>query len=216
MRTHSLQAEQDEKLDHTAVGAAQPVRQGGVELGGLAGSQCQVPLTGHEPQVSGEHVEPFEAFVDLRSRFDWFRPGGDDHLERVYTSRSPGQGHERHPEPSDRLEVDARVASARGTDEIVQRNVIGTGKRQQQFQARPALPALQPGQGALRNAGRRREVGKGDAACTTQRTQPRPHRVEHDFIRLAIHTVILPLPQDCVPFADGSGKTERLPPKESW
>lgn len=32
MRTYPLRAEQDEKPDHTAVGAAQPVRHGRVEL----------------------------------------------------------------------------------------------------------------------------------------------------------------------------------------
>jgi hypothetical protein len=68
----------------------------------------------------------------------------------VHPALSPEQGHEGHPEPPNRLQVDPGVAGARGTDEVVQRNVVGTGKRQQQLQGRPALPALQPGQRALR------------------------------------------------------------------
>lgn len=56
VRTYPLQAEQDKKLNHAAVGAAQPVGQGRVELGCFTGRQCQVALAGHEPQASAEHV----------------------------------------------------------------------------------------------------------------------------------------------------------------
>lgn len=41
-----------------------------------------------------------EAFVGLRGRFERFRRGGDDHLERVHPARLPGKGPERPPEPS--------------------------------------------------------------------------------------------------------------------
>ena len=66
--THSLQPEQDEQLDRSAAGTAQPVGHRRVELGDLARRQGQVALAEHEPQASAEHVEPFVAFMGLESR----------------------------------------------------------------------------------------------------------------------------------------------------
>lgn len=70
MRSYALQAEEDEKLDHAAVGAAEPVRHGRVELGRLTGRQRQVALAEDQPQAAVEHIQPLETFVRLEGRFE--------------------------------------------------------------------------------------------------------------------------------------------------
>lgn len=72
---HPLEAEEDEEFHRSPVGAAQPVRYRRVELGRLARRQRQVAFAGHQPQAAAEHVQPFEAFVGLRGRFERFGPG---------------------------------------------------------------------------------------------------------------------------------------------
>lgn len=53
VRTHPLRVEQDKKLDNAAVGAAQPVRQGRVELGCLTGRHWALT---HMIEETGRHA----------------------------------------------------------------------------------------------------------------------------------------------------------------
>ena len=50
-----------------------------------------------------------------------------------------------------RREADARIAGGRSPDELVERDLMGLGERQEQLEARLALAALQPRQRALRD-----------------------------------------------------------------
>ena len=59
----TLPAEQDEHLHLPVTGAALPMRDPGVELGGLAGPHGEVLVTEHQPQPAGQHVDPLEALV---------------------------------------------------------------------------------------------------------------------------------------------------------
>ena len=66
--------------------------------------------------------------------------------------------------PPDRPRVHPRVAGRRGVDQLVQRHLVRPGQRQQQLQGGPALPGLQPGQRADRDAGGRGQLGQCRAA----------------------------------------------------
>ena len=48
------------------VGAAEPVRDAGVELGRFAGGEDEVLLAEHQPQPPAEHVEPLVALMGVR------------------------------------------------------------------------------------------------------------------------------------------------------
>ncbi|GAA3503488.1 hypothetical protein GCM10019016_127440 [Streptomyces prasinosporus] len=109
------------------------------------------------------------------------------------------------PNP-DRLQVDTGITGARGADEVVQGDVVGTGQREQQLQGHPAAPALQPGQRALRDPGHRRKCSQGDAAFAAQRPQPGPHGAKR-VLRFTVHRAILQELQDGVPIRDGPGKS---------
>jgi hypothetical protein len=67
-----------------------------------------------------------------------------DQLVRLQPARPPGQRHHRHAVPPYRPGVDARVAGLRRADQLVQRDLVGAGQRQQQLQGGAALPGLQP------------------------------------------------------------------------
>jgi hypothetical protein len=57
-----------------AAGAAEPVRQPGVELGRLARRHGQVVIGQHQPEASRQDVEPFVALVDAGFRLVLIRP----------------------------------------------------------------------------------------------------------------------------------------------
>ena len=158
-------------------GIAEPVRDVGVELGDLAGGQDEVVLAEQQAQPAGQHVEPLVALVHLllrRAR----RPvsGG---MICLYACSPPGRrvsGMYGHAVPGDRAGVHARVAGGRRVDQLVERHLVGAGQREQQLQGGPALPGLQPGQGADRDPGGRGQLGQGGAALLAQGAQPGAHR----------------------------------------
>jgi hypothetical protein len=167
----ALRTEQAEDLDRLVAGRPEPVGHAGVELGDLAGSELDVVVGDDEPQPSGEHVQPLVALVDpevglLAARRDHDLPGLD----------AAGLSGERHDDPAVAVlwsEADPRVADLGRADEIVERHLVGLGDRQQQFEARLPLTALESGQGALRDARGGRELGQRDAALVPQPSQPR-------------------------------------------
>src|SRR5688500_18465213 len=64
----ALPAEEAEDLHRRAVRAAEPVRDAGVELRGLAGGQHQVLVTEDQAQATAEDVDPLVALVGLLLR----------------------------------------------------------------------------------------------------------------------------------------------------
>ena len=59
-----------------------------------------------------------------------------------------------------RAQVDARVAGRRGVDQLVERDAVRPGQREQQLERRPAGAGLQPRQRAHRDAGGRGQLGQ--------------------------------------------------------
>jgi hypothetical protein len=53
-----------------------------------------------------------------------------------------GQGYEGHAVAADRTGVDARVAGRRRVDELIQRDLVGLGQQEQEFQGGSALTGL--------------------------------------------------------------------------
>jgi hypothetical protein len=75
-----------------------------------------------------------------------------------------------------RLEPDSRIADLWCADQLVQRDLMGLGDRQEQFEAGLALAGLEPREGALRDSGRCGELGQRDAA-----TRPDPLEARTDL-----------------------------------
>ena len=107
------------------------------------------------------------------------------------------------PLPGDRAQVDARVAGGRGVDELVERDAVRPGQREQQLQGRPAGAGLQPGQRADRDAGRRRQVGQRGLALLAQRPQPRADRGE-GLVEVVVHARQFAI--SATMFADRAGR----------
>ena len=75
---------------------------------------------------------------------------------------------------------------------------MGLGQRQEKLEAGLALTALEPGQRALRDPGRRGERGQRDATSRAQPLQPRPQPGEHvrDGRRDSTRTTLLVVPRN--------------------
>jgi hypothetical protein len=183
----SLLAEEAEELDRLGVGGAEPVRDAGVELGRLTGREHQVVLAEDDPQSPVEDIEPLVALVRLRLGFPAAAGGRDNQLVGLDAAGPAGQRQHGHAVAGDRAQVDPRVTGGRGAHEFVERDAVGSGQRQQQFQVRPAGTGLQPGQGAHRDAGRRRQVGQRGVPLTAQRTEAGADRGERLVKVVVVH-----------------------------
>ena len=139
----ALRAEEGEHLDGTRAGTAEPVRRPGVELRHLAGGHDQVELAEAEPQLAGEHVHPLVPLVVCADR-DAAPPGG---MIILYAAarRPLGERDQRAAVALDGARSDARVVGGRCADEVVQRQSVRAGERQQQLQGRSALPPIPAG-----------------------------------------------------------------------
>ena len=70
--------------------------------------------------------------------------GRDDDLPDVEPARLLRQRKDHAAVADARLEPDSRVADVRGADELVERNLMGFGKREEQLEAGLALTVLEP------------------------------------------------------------------------
>ena len=77
------------------------------------------------------------------------------------------------PAAHDRLGPHPGIADRRGADQLVQGHLVGLGDRQQQLQARTALPGFEPRERAHRDAGRGGQLGQRHAALGAGAFQPR-------------------------------------------
>src|SRR5271170_1232160 len=99
------------------------------------------------PELAGERVEPFVAFVGAHFGLAGF--GRDQQLPGGPAVRLAGQrDHDAAPAAS-RFEPDTGVSDVGGADEFFERHLEGLGYRQEQLEAGFALAGLQPGQSAL-------------------------------------------------------------------
>jgi hypothetical protein len=90
----------------------------------------------------------------------------------------PGERDDRTALDPAGLEPDPGVADLGGADEVVQRHAVGQRQRKEQFQRRPPLARLQPGQGALRDAGGLRQADQGHPALGAEPFEAGPDLVE--------------------------------------
>lgn len=174
MCAFALPAEQAEDLDWFGAGGAEPVRHASVEFGSFARCEHQIVFAKDEPQTSIEHVQPLIAFVNLRLGFPPAAASLDHELERLDPARPPRQGHHSHAVPGGHgPQVDARVCSRGRVDEFIERHVMRSREREQEFESRAAVTRLQSGQCAYGYARRRREVGECRLALPAQSSEPR-------------------------------------------
>ena len=145
MHALALRAEEHQHLGGLGTGAAEPVRDAGVELGDLAGLHGEVVLGEPQAQPPGQDVHPLVALVGLLLHVAV--PAGrgwrDDHLVRPRSARPLSQRDERAAMAAERLHADARVARRGRADEIIERHLIRAGQGQQQLQGRLAAAGLQ-------------------------------------------------------------------------
>jgi hypothetical protein len=125
-----------------------------VKLRHLPGSVDQVIVAEKQPRFSAQHVQPLMALMGLRLRGGLARR--DEDLPRLHPSGLWGEWNDGAAVHPAGLQPRPRVADIGGADQLVERNPVRLGEREQQLQAWPALTGLQPRQGALRNPGRLR------------------------------------------------------------
>ena len=156
MHPLALRTEHAEHLRGLVAGAAEPVRDPGVELCDLAGAQDQVMVGEHQPHPAGEDVQPLVALVRLQLGVRL-----DVGITIFQACTPPGcrvSGMTVRPVHPARLQPDPGVADLGRADQLVERDPVSERERQQQLQARPPLPGLQPRQRALGDAGRARRA----------------------------------------------------------
>ena len=176
MHALTLRAEEAEEFDGRRAGSPEPVRDAGVELGRLTRSQQKVVLAENNPQLAAQDVQPLVALVHLQVRFLAGATRGDDQLVRLQPARTAGEWQHRHPVAGKGLCVDAWIAGRRCADQLIERDLVGLGERQEQLEVRPALSRLEPRERADRDTRRSREIGQGHVALLAQGAQPRPNR----------------------------------------
>ena len=169
--------EQAQDLDGLVAGGAEPVRQLGVELGDLARPHRDVTLAEDQPQPPGENVEPLVALVGSKLRSPC--SGGIDDLPRMPAAVRSRQRDDDPAVAHARSRPDPGVAERRGADQLVERHAIRVGDRQQELEARLALPRLEPRQRALRDPRRRRDRGQRHPSLRASAPQPRTDLGEH-------------------------------------
>ena len=171
MHALALGAEEAEDLDGSGAGAPEPVRHAGVELGRLPGVHDQIVMGEHEAQAPAEDVEPLVASVGSRFRGDY--RGRDGEFERLQAAGLPGERHHDRLAAPAWLGLDAWVADRRGADEVVERDLVGSGNGKQQLQAGTTETRLEAGERTDGDAGGARQRGQRRAALLTEPLQPR-------------------------------------------
>jgi thioredoxin reductase len=168
----------------------EPVRHARIELRDLARAHRDVVLAEDQPHLAREDVQPLVAFVGAELALSLRR---DDDLPDREPGRLLRERKDQTAVAGARLETNARVSYLRRADQFVERHLVRVGERQEQFEARLPLAALQPGERALRDARFRGKRGQGDAAAAAQPLQARanlgenirdPRRVLHGLTLL--------------------------------
>jgi hypothetical protein len=173
----ALLAEEGEVLHRLTACIAEPVRHPRVELGRLSTTQHEVVLSEDQSQTTGQDVQPLMTLMGTGIRFSG-RPCGQDHLVRLQRAGLLGQRHHRHAMQGAWFQMDTRVASGRGTHQLVESDAVCPRQRQQQLQVRAALSGLQPRQRADRDARGLRQLSQGDLALPAQRPKPRSYSTD--------------------------------------
>ena len=132
----AMRPEQVQDFNGGGAGGPEPMRFAGIELGDLAGAEGEVALPEDEAELAGEDVEPFVAGMPDQLGF----AGREDLLEDLDPARVLRQGHQHAaPLPAVRLEVHAGIAGRRRRDELVQRDAVRAGQRDEQVKGRAAV-----------------------------------------------------------------------------
>ena len=105
----------------------------------------------------------------------------DDDLDQALSAVGPGL----------RAQVNPGIAGRRRVDEFVEGDTVGPGEGKQQLQGGLAVAGLEPGQGAHRDAGLRRQVAESDLMPLPQRAEPAAYRRER-LIYIIVHSFSLP------------------------
>ena len=165
-----------EDLDRVVALGAEPVRQPGVELVDLARAHRDVVLAEDQPQPAREDVQPLVALVDAQLAVAL---GWNDDLPHLHGARLLREREDQPALPPAWSEPDPGIADLGCADELVERNLMGLGQREKQLEARLPLAALEAGERALRDPGRRREGRQRDAASPSQPSQARADLGQH-------------------------------------
>ena len=151
MNALSLRTEETEIFDATVVGSPEPVRRTSIELGGLTSTEDHRPIAEDEGESTTNHIHPFEPGVSLQRPELRRLPTIDDVLERLHPDRPAAEGQDRLVMELPRRDMNARIPDRRSPHQFIEREPIDPGQRQQQLQARLALPGFQTGQRTRRH-----------------------------------------------------------------
>lgn len=169
------------------VGGAEPVGFTGVELGHLARPESDLALPEDEAELASEHVEPFVAGVGYQSRFA-VREYLLEDLDPARVLRQRDEDASAFPAP--RLQMDPRITGGRSRHQLVQRDAVGAGERDEKVERRAPPARLQARQRAHGDPGVLREGFEGEAAVVPQGAQSWPDAVE-EFREFGVHAAIL-------------------------
>lgn len=124
-----MRSEQVQDFYGGSAGGPKPVRFAGVEFGDLAGAEGEVAFSEDEAELAGEDVEPFVA--GMRDEL-WF-PGGENLLEDLDPAWVLSKGYQDAASfPAVWLQVHAGVAGRRRCHQLVKRDVVRSGQRDEQ------------------------------------------------------------------------------------
>jgi hypothetical protein len=129
MHALALGAEERQILHGVRAGVTEPVWYPSVELGRLAGSQHEVVLAEYEPEPPAEDVEPLVTFVGPGVGYVGRLPGRDHVFEGLEAARSAAERVDGHPVAGDRAWMNARIAGRHRPDELVEGDLMRSGKR---------------------------------------------------------------------------------------
>lgn len=140
MRLLALRAEKMQDFHHLFIGRPEPMGFGSVELRDFTGVEDNLVRSQDETQIPGEDIEPFVAGVGDQLR--WART--DHLLEDLHAAGIARQRNDGTAVPaSARGEVNPGIACSGSTDELVQRDPVRSGKRQQHIEGGTTLPRFE-------------------------------------------------------------------------
>lgn len=143
----AVPTEEAEDLYGLVSGCAEPVWNGSVELRHLSRPHRHVVVGKDQSQSPREDVQPFVTLVRPKLRLAWLRRDHD--FPCMESLGLIGQRHNDATLSGTGSQTYPWVAHRWRPDQLIERHLMRLSDRQQQLQARLALPGLQTRQGAL-------------------------------------------------------------------
>ena len=198
MHAFTLRTKKRQEFNTLRGCAAKPMRRAGVELRSFTLCEDEVPLSQHQAQLSSQHIRPFVPFMHLRIGVGQRRTARQHDFEGLQPAAAAAKWNVSLPMPLDRTQMNSGIARCRSTHQLIQRNSMRAGQRQQQLQIWPALSGFQTRERTNGNARGLRQIRQSQGPAQTQRLQARTNTGQNIF-GLVTHEPSLPFQQQRLP-----------------